>query len=137
MTIDQPDLMVTDAPLRAVLTVSQLHDGMQAAFAAAGLEEVWVGEIVIGLRRGPRFCSWELVEYGDEAAEVRAVLFVGAFRRQLTEIDAVLRTAGVALADGLQVILRGRLDSNPGCACWRTRRIPEFRSARPCWLGNG
>lgn len=114
MTIDQPDQMVTDAPLPAVLTVSQLHDGMQAAFATAGLEEVWVGGIVIGLRRGPRFCSWELVEYGDEAAQVRAVLSVGAFPRQLAEMDAVLQTVGLELADGLEVSLGGRLDSNPG-----------------------
>jgi exodeoxyribonuclease VII large subunit len=114
MTIDQPDPMATEAPLPGVLTVSQLHDGMRVALTAAGLDEVWVSGVVTGLRRGPRFCSWELVEYGEDAAEVRAVLSVGAFARQLAEIDAVLRTAGLELADGLQVSLRGRLDSNPG-----------------------
>jgi exodeoxyribonuclease VII large subunit len=114
MTINHPDPMATEAPLPGVLTVSQLHHGMRAAFAAAGLEDVWVGGVVTGLRRGPRFCSLELVEYGDEAAEVRAVLSVGAFPRQLAEIDAVLRRVGLQLADGLEVSLRGRLDSNPG-----------------------
>lgn len=45
---------------------------------------------------------------------MRAVLSVGAFPRQLVEIEPVLRTAGPELADGLQVSLRDRLDSSPG-----------------------
>lgn len=72
-----------------VLTVSQVHDGLRGALEQAGLGRVWVTGVVSSLRRGPRFCSWELVEYGDDAAQVRAVLAVGAFRRELAEVDSV------------------------------------------------
>ncbi|MGI8757105.1 MAG: exodeoxyribonuclease VII large subunit [Acidimicrobiales bacterium] len=97
-----------------LLTVSQVHEGLRGALEQAGLGRVWVIGVVSSLRRGPRFCSWELVEYGDDAAQVRAVLAVGAFRRELAEVDSVLQGAGLELADGLEVSLWGRLDPNPG-----------------------
>jgi hypothetical protein len=38
----------------AVLTVSQLHEGVRSAWEEAGLTRVWVSGLVTGLRRGPR-----------------------------------------------------------------------------------
>ncbi len=75
---------------------------------------MWVSGVVTGLRRGPCFTTWELVEYGEDAARVRAVLSVGAFPRELAEITSVLDGAGLELADGLEVTLWGGLDPNPG-----------------------
>lgn len=97
----------------SVLTVSQLHEGMHSALEVAGLERVWVSGVVAGLRPGPRFTSWELVEYGEDAARVQAVLPVGAFPRELGEIASTLASVGMELVDGLEVALWGRLDSNP------------------------
>lgn len=97
---DQFSPMANEGPLPNALTVGQLHEGMRAAFTAAGLGQVWVTGVVTGLRRGPRFSSWELVEYGDDAAEVRAVLSVGAFPREMADIDTVLDGAGLELAEG-------------------------------------
>ena len=113
MTTDQFSPMTNEGPPPNAFTVGQLHEGMRAAFAAAGLGQVWVTGVVTGLRRGPRFSSWELVEYGEDAAEVRAVLSVGAFPREMADIDTVLDGAGLELAEGLEVSLCGRLDSNP------------------------
>ncbi len=101
---------------------------MLAALADAGLARVWVRGVITGLRQGPRFTSWDLVEYGDDAAQVRAVLAVGAFRRQAGEIVAVLRGAGLELADGLEVAVWGRLDPNP--AFGRLRLLAEGIDAR-------
>ncbi|HET7488278.1 MAG TPA: exodeoxyribonuclease VII large subunit [Acidimicrobiales bacterium] len=111
------------APEAAVLSVAQLHQAMLAALGAAGLDRVWVRGVVSGLRRGPRFVSWELVDYGDDATDVRAVLPVGAFRRPAAEIDAALAAAGLELVDGLEVAVWGALDPNP--AFGRLRLLAE------------
>ncbi len=68
------------------------------------------------------------------------MLPVGAFPRDLAEIAAVLDAAGPELADGLEVRLCGRLDSNPGFG--RPRLLAhavdlEPPSVPPCWPGNG
>jgi exodeoxyribonuclease VII large subunit len=83
---------------------------------------------VTGFRRSGRFASWELVEHGHDASEVRAVLCVGAFAREFAEIAAVLAGAGVELADGLEVTLWGRLDPNP--AYGRLRLLAEGADPR-------
>ncbi len=112
----------------SVLTVSELHTNVLAALDNAGLDRVWVTGVVAGLRRGPRFSSWELVEYGDDATQVRAVIAVGAFARTATEIAAVLHDGGLELADGLEVALWGRLDPNPTFG--RMRLLAEGVDAR-------
>jgi exodeoxyribonuclease VII large subunit len=112
-----------EAPDGAVVSVSRLHDEILAALQGAGLTRVWVRGVVTGLRRGPRFCSWELVEYGDHAAQVRAVLSVGAFRREAAQIDSVLQDVGLELTDGLEVAMWGRLD--PNHAFGRLRLLAE------------
>ena len=112
------------APETGLFTVSQLHDEIARALEGAGLTRVWVSGVVTGLRPGPRFSSWELVEYDhDDATTVRAVLPVGAFRRQAADIAAVLAEVGLEFADGLEVALWGRLDPNP--AFGRLRLVAE------------
>ena len=54
---------------------------------------------------------------------MRAVLSVGAFPRDLARITTVLAGAGLELADGLEVALWGRMDSNP--AFGRLRLLAE------------
>ena len=114
---------VLPAPETGLFTVSQLHDEIRRALEGAALTRVWVSGVITGLRPGPRFSSWELVEYDDDATKVRAVLPVGAFRRQAAEMAAVLAEVGLELADGLEVALWGHLDPNP--AFGRLRLLAE------------
>jgi hypothetical protein len=44
---------------------------------SAGLVHLWVTGTVTGLRLGPKFTTFELVDYEDDSATVRAVLPVG------------------------------------------------------------
>ena len=94
--------------------VAELHELLRGAVRQAGLEHLWVTGIVSGLRRGPKFVSWELVEYQPDATTVRAVLHVGAFPREFAEITRVLLDAGVELVDGLELGVFGRLEPAPG-----------------------
>lgn len=95
------------------MTVSQVHAGLDAAIATAGIGQLWVLGTISSLRRKKGgFVSLELVEYKADAATVRAVLPVGIFREPAAQIDHVLAEAGVELADGLEVAMYGRLESN-------------------------
>lgn len=95
------------------LTVSQVHAGIDAAIAAVGLGQLWVLGAISSLRRKRGgFVSLELVEYQRDATTVRAVLPVGIFREPAAQIDHVLAEAGVELADGLEVAMFGRLETN-------------------------
>ena len=93
--------------------VAELHDLLRGAVRRAGLDQLWVTGVVSGLRRGPKFTSWELVDYQPDATTVRAVLHVGAFPRELAGITQVLTAAGVELADGLELSVLGRLEPAP------------------------
>jgi len=100
-----------ETPLPA-LTVSQLHDALDAALRAAGLGQVEVTGVVQSLRRKPRYCSFELVEYHPDAQRVKAVLPVSVFGAEAPAIAATLAGVGVELADGLEAAFYGRLASN-------------------------
>jgi exodeoxyribonuclease VII large subunit len=93
-------------------TVSQVHAGLDAALANAGMRQLWVVGTVSSLRRKNGFVSLELVEYQLDATTVRSVLPVGIFRQAAADIDRVLAGAGVRLEDGIEVALYGRLESN-------------------------
>ena len=112
------------APEVGLYSVSQLHDEIGRALERAALGRVWVTGVITGLRNTSRFCSFELVEYADDAADkVRATLPVGAFRRTAADMAAVLASVGLELADGLEVAVWGRLDPNP--AFGRLRLLAE------------
>ena len=116
------------AATHRLLGVSEVHDLIRAALRDAGLENVWVSGVVSGLRTGPKFTSWELVEYQGDATTVRSMLHVGAFAREYTAITRVLANAGVTLADGLEVSFYGRLE--PAAAFGRLRLLAHDVDAR-------
>ena len=101
-----------EAVAPAVWTVSQVHGGVDAALANAGMRQLWVVGTVSSLRRKNGFVSFELVEYQPDATTVRSVIPVGIFRQAAAEIDRVLAGAGVRLEDGIEVAMYGRLESN-------------------------
>jgi exodeoxyribonuclease VII large subunit len=98
-------------PLPA-LTVSQLHDALDEALRSSGLAQIWITGVVQSLRRKPRYCSFELVEYHPEAPRVKAVLPVSVFGAEAAAIAATLAGVGVELADGLEAAFYGRLAAN-------------------------
>ena len=103
---------VDGAPMAPAWTVSQVHAGLDAALARAGMRQLWVVGTVSGLRRKNGFVSLDLVEYQPDATTVRSVLPVGIFRQAAADIDRALAGAGVRLEDGVEVAIYGRLESN-------------------------
>ena len=99
-----------DAPVG--LTVSELHAALDEALRSAGLGQVWVTGVVQSLRRKPRYCSFELVEYHPDAQRVKAVLPVSVFGAEAAAIAATLAGVDVELADGLEAAFYGRLAAN-------------------------
>ena len=94
---------VVGAPdLAGSLTVSEFHQLLDEAVRSAGLVHLWVTGTVTGLRPGPKFTTFELVDYEDDGATVRAVLSVGVFAGFAGEIRKTLAVAGAGLVDGLQ-----------------------------------
>jgi hypothetical protein len=92
---DAPD------PRERVLQVSDLHGLMNSALRRAGLHQVTIGGVVSGLRIGPRFTSFELVEHDGTSPTPDAVLAVGVFAKEFRAM-----------------------------ACWKARRM-RWRSSRP------
>ncbi len=68
--------------------------------------------VVSGLRIGPRFPNFELVEHEGDLPTPSAVLAVGAFAREFEAITEGLAQVGVQLADGLEISVTGRLEVN-------------------------
>ena len=94
------------------MTVSQLHDALDEALRSASLGHVWVTGVVQSLRRKPRYCSFELVEYHPDAQRVKAVLPVSVFGAEAAVIAATLAGVDVELAEGLEAAFYGRLATN-------------------------
>ena len=104
---------VPESPAAAAFSVSDVHRLLDAAVRAAGLVNMWVTGTVTGLRPGPKFTTFELVDYEADGSTVAAVLSVGVFASTARQINKTLARAGAELADGLQVALWGPLDLNP------------------------
>jgi exodeoxyribonuclease VII large subunit len=105
-----PSSRLADGPVG--LTVSQLHEALDDALRSVGLAQVCVTGVVQSLRRKPRYCSFELVEYHPDAHRVKAVLPVSVFGAEAAAIAATLAAVDVELADGLEAVFYGRLASN-------------------------
>ncbi len=93
-------------------SVSELHSALDEALRSAELVGVWVTGVVQSLRQRPRYSSFELVEYHDDARRVKAVLPVSLFGTEAVAIRSTLAGVDVALADGLEAAFYGRLGSN-------------------------
>ena len=98
---------VPESPAPAAFSVSDVHRLLDEAVRAAGLVNMWVTGTVTGLRPGPKFTTFELVDYEDDGATVRAVLAVGVFARYAREIRKTLAVAGAEPVDGLEVSVWG------------------------------
>lgn len=96
----------------SALSPGEVHRAIADALDAAGLADVWVAGTVTSLRIGPRFTSFELVEFAPGGTTVAETLAVGAFPREFGQIEQKLRSTGTVLADGLEVRLHGRLEAN-------------------------
>jgi exodeoxyribonuclease VII large subunit len=103
---DAPDLR------ERVLQVSDLHGLMNGALRQAGLHQVTISGVVSGLRVGPRFTNFELVEHDGTSPTPDAVLAVGVFAKEFRAMTQTLAVVGVELADGLEVCVSGRLEVN-------------------------
>lgn len=107
MTAAQPSATPEPADASAVpqavpgapfgLTVSELHVALDEALRSAGLGQVKVTGVVHSLRRKPRYCSFELVEYHPDAQRVKAVLPVSVFGAEAAAA-LVARAEAVATA---------------------------------------
>ena len=130
---------VVGAPdLAGSLTVSEIHQLLDEAVRSAGLVHLWVTGTVTGLRPGPKFTTFELVDYEDDGATVRAVLSVGVFAGLLGRSERPWRW----LAPGWSTACRtrnGRYPQTP-VRCEQVARIPigaKVIPADPEGLRNG
>jgi exodeoxyribonuclease VII large subunit len=91
-------------------TVSQVHADIAAALAAGLPETVWVVGEVVGKRQSPAGHVYlDLVERPAPDTPVSATLKVTCLARELPLVRRRVQDAGVAIIDGLEVRVRGRL----------------------------
>jgi exodeoxyribonuclease VII large subunit len=96
------------------LTVGQLGALIGDALSAAAPASLWVRGEVSHLQTSSNGHSYfELVEKDGRRDEVRAVVRVALFRNDRAVVSRALRDAGVRLADGVEVRIRGRVDFYP------------------------
>ncbi|MCP3939618.1 MAG: exodeoxyribonuclease VII large subunit [Actinomycetia bacterium] len=93
-------------------TVEQVCAGVREALAACFPDGFWVRGEIQGLRKSAAgHVYFDLVEPGASGRGTDAKVGVVVFRGPLRGIEAVLGKVGnLALADGLEVRIRGRLD---------------------------
>lgn len=96
-------------------TVEDVCAGVRTAIEQTFPDEFWVRGELQGLRRSPAgHLYFDLIEPGASGRGDDARLGVVAFRGPLRGIEAVLRkVGGLALADGLEVRIRGSVDFYP------------------------
>jgi exodeoxyribonuclease VII large subunit len=102
---------VHDTTSTITLTPASFHAGVAAALDEADLGSAWVIGTVTGLRAGPRFTSFELVDY-DRGGNVVATLSAGMFAREAAAVCARLERAGSPLREGIEVRVHGMVDVN-------------------------
>lgn len=96
-----------------IATPTELFALLGGALQSAGLGDVVVTATVSGLRRRPRWASFDLIDQGPEAQGVTAKLQVVVFARALARIEQALATDGARLGDGMTATVTGRLDWDP------------------------
>ncbi len=94
--------------------VSELDQAIAQALADAFPRKVWVrGEIAQYRASANGHVYFDLVEKDERGGHVRAKLSVALFRKDRQGVNRTLRAADVALADGVEVRIRARIDFYP------------------------
>lgn len=109
----RPIVATAPAGPAVAFSVGEVLSLLGEAVREAGLMQIWVTGTVTGLRAGPRFTTFELVEHEADGATVASVLGVGVFAADARSIRHTLALAGAELADGLELAVMGSIDLNP------------------------
>jgi exodeoxyribonuclease VII large subunit len=94
-------------------TPMELFDRLSVAAAHAGLGEVAVRGVVVGVRRRGRVCTIELADHAPGAAAPEAVVRVVVFADALRRIDRALAADGLELVEGAEATAVGELRFDP------------------------
>jgi exodeoxyribonuclease VII large subunit len=102
---------MTDTPTYGV---AELNQAISEALVEAFPRQVWVrGEVAQYRVSGNGHAYFDLCEKDERRDHVRAKLSVALFRNDRPTVNRTLRDAGVALADGVEVRIRARVDFWP------------------------
>jgi len=102
---------MTDDPTYGV---AELNQAISEALVDAFPRQVWVRGEVAQLRvSGNGHAYFDLCEKDERRDHVRAKVSVALFRNDRPAVNRTLRDAGVKLADGVEVRVRGRLEFWP------------------------
>ena len=111
-----------DTDVHAPLTVglSELFDLLEDVITETGIDQVVVAGTIQGLRRRPRWWSFDLVEMSATGESPSARLRCVVFARHMSSIEADLAAGYGALADGAVATVTGTLETH---APWGELRI--------------
>lgn len=94
--------------------VAELNVAIQRCLSGAFPTEVWVrGEVASFRRRNSKHLHFELVERSDGRAHPQARVDAVVFAMRWRRIESQLVRAGVTLADGMELCVRGTVDFYP------------------------
>lgn len=98
-------------PAPAVIGVAELNAAIQRHLSESFPTELWVrGEVASFRRRNSKHLHFELVERPDGHAHPRARIDAVVFAMRWRRIESQLVRAGVTLADGMELCVRGTVD---------------------------
>jgi exodeoxyribonuclease VII large subunit len=111
-----------DAEVHAPLTVGpgELFELLEDVLAESGIDEVVVTGTIQGVRRRPRWWSFDLVEVSATGDTPSATLRCVVFARQMSSIEAGLAAGASVLADGALATVTGALQTH---APWGQLRV--------------
>jgi len=102
------------APEEHTYRVGELDQAIAQAIADTLPPKVWVRGEIAQLRTSANgHVYFDLVEKDERRGHVRAKLSVALFRKDRQGVNRTLRAADVALGDGVEVRVRGRVDFYP------------------------
>jgi exodeoxyribonuclease VII large subunit len=105
---------VQEPEQESTYSVAELNGAIAEAIVDALPRQVWVRGEVAQLRvSGNGHAYFDLCEKDARRDHVRAKLSVALFRNDRAAVNATLRDAGVKLAEGVEMRIRGRVDFYP------------------------
>jgi exodeoxyribonuclease VII large subunit len=109
--MDGPDALALPFGDDPTYSVGELNAAIADALRAGLPTSVWVrGEVSHFRVSGNGHAYFDVIEKDGRRDGVRAVLNVALFRMDRQNVNRALRDAGVALADGVEVRIRGRVE---------------------------